>query len=137
MQFNLTVDVASARITACAKIDADAETARLKFVTPGAAQAAVYLQKQNEADNFLTKYPDATSAQAATATDWPMLNAEVGITAASLFAVAQSIQTTASQWTSTAAQIENLRLGGKQTVNNATTISAINAATNITWPTPS
>lgn len=136
MQFNLTVDVAAAKAAACAKIDADAESTRLKFVTPGSGQAAVYLQKQNEANSFLAKYPDATTAASAIATDWPLMNAEVDITASTLFGVAQSVQTTSSQWTAIAAQIENLRLGGKQKVNNATTIAAINAATNITWPSP-
>lgn len=136
MRFDLTVDLAATQAAAKAKIDADAETARQQWITPGSGQAMVYQKKADVAASFLAKYPDSTSAASATAADWPLINAEVGITAATLFDVASTWQQMAAAWQTAAAAIEKVRLGAKQAIDAAATVKAVNAAAAVTWPHP-
>ena len=108
-------------------IDTEAEAVRLRYVTPGAAQQLVYEAKRNEAVALAAdQSPDPA--------DYPLLAAEIGITASTLTDVGAAVLLTAAQWRNVAAAIERLRLGAKQAVAAATTIAAVHAAAAVAWP---
>jgi hypothetical protein len=140
MRFDLRLApdaLAALRTAASGKIDTAAETARLRFVTPGSAMQIVYYEKKTEAALFLATYADATAALAAVPTAWPFLAAELGITATTLFAVATTIGATAAQWIGIAAAIEAIRMAAKLQVTTAATGAAIDAVVaGLTWPQP-
>lgn len=123
-------ELAAAQAAAIVAIDAEAEAARLRFVTPGAAQQLVYEGKRHEA---VALAADVTP----TAEEYPFLSAEVGITAATLADVGATVLAITAQWRAIAAAIEHLRLGAKAAVAAATTIAAVRAASaGIAWPQP-
>lgn len=117
-----------ARRDAKTAIDAAAEQQRLRVITPGAGQALVYQAKLEEARACVA---DAAPAETA----YPLLAAEVGITAADLAAVAAAIIATAAQWHQAAAAIETVRLAAKRAVDSAADPAAVQAVlVAITWP---
>lgn len=130
----------------CADIDAQAEKQRLIYITPGAGQAMVYLQKQTQATAALAAVaakPPMTAADGAAA--FSLLAAEVGITddpstgkpAADVFGVARNVQALSAAWLPIAAAIEAARLKTKAAISAATTADAAQAARNaVAWPAP-
>ncbi|QIO64768.1 hypothetical protein [Rhizobium leguminosarum] len=111
-------------------IDFAAEAQRLKYITPGAGQAMTYQAKAAEAKAFLASEDPQQS-------DYPMLSAEVGITAGNLAAVAQIVASAYAQWQAIGAAIEAARLGGKAAVEAASDATAAQAAADaVTWPAP-
>lgn len=126
-----TVDeLAAAKAAAIVDVDAQAEAARLLFVTAGAAQALVYESKRHEA-LAMVGVADPRPA------DFPFLSAEVGITAPTLIEVGAAVRATAAQWAGVAAVIEHLRLSAKAAIATAPTAAAARAAsTGIAWPQP-
>ncbi len=128
------------RQVAYAAIDSAAETCRLQYMTPGYGQAMVYLQKLAEAQRFITAYPTAGSPGVPTVADpvdWPFVSAELNINGSSMWAVADTIVTTAQAWLTVAPQVETLRLSAKRAVTAAMTQAAIAAAQSVSWPSPS
>ncbi len=122
------VTLDSVKVELKSQIDAGAERERLKYITPGAGQAMTYSQKADEAARFLANGNTGSSA-------YPMLEAEVGITAPTLAEVATVVSTAFSQWQIIGAAIEGVRLGGKKAVDDATTIAAAEAAfAGVGWP---
>lgn len=111
-----------------AGIDAQAEVERLRYITPGAGQAMTYAQKAEEARRCL-------DASASEAEDYPLLAAEIGITASTLIGVAQVVATANAQWLQIGAAIEAARLSTKKAISEAETIEqARTAASAIVWP---
>jgi hypothetical protein len=104
-------DVAGLRAAMRAAIDADAERCRLKYLTPGAAQAMVYQQKAAEADALLAADGEPDPG------NYPILAASVGIEADTLTDIAHLVIGTRMAWTVIAAQIEAVRLGAKQALD--------------------
>jgi hypothetical protein len=110
-------------------VDMQAEAARLAWITPGAGQAAVYLLKREEAMTYAADAdPDPE--------DYPLLGAEVGITAPTLGEVAAIVIALAAAWTDAAAAIEVIRLGAKRAIAEAETIEAVIAAATVSFPQP-
>lgn len=109
------------------RIDTEAETARLRYITGGAGQAMTYQQKAAEA-------ADCLSHAAPQLDDFPLLAAEVGITAETLLGVAQVVFEAHQQWRQVGATIEALRLTGKQAVDVAETITDAQSSAAIIWP---
>lgn len=111
-----------------ASIDDAAEAERRKYITPGAGQAMTYMQKADEASRYLAAgNPDASG--------YPLLSAEVGITAPTLQEVAQVVHAAYSQWQVIGAAIEAARLFVKAAIDEATDSAAAQAAAaTITWP---
>lgn len=121
------VDLDQVKATLIAQIDADAERARLAHITGGAGQAMSYLQKAAEAKACLADAePDAAA--------YPLLAAEVGITAPTLGEVAAVVAAAHAAWTVIGAQIEALRLGAKAAIAAATDAATAEAAAIIDWP---
>ncbi|SMD02759.1 hypothetical protein [Rhizobium sp. RU36D] len=109
-------------------IDATAETERLKYITPGAGQAMTYQAKASEARLYLADpSPDPQ--------DYPLLAAEVGITAEDMSGVATAVLAAERQWHLVGAAIEAVRLGAKEAISVATTKAEADAVfAAITWP---
>ncbi len=124
-------ELAAAKAAALVEVDRQAEATRLLFITLGSAQALVYEAKRHEALSLAAdQSPDPA--------DYPLLSAEIGITAATLAEVGVAVLAMAGQWRAVAAGIERERLGAKAAITAATTIAAVRAAsTGIAWPQPS
>ena len=101
-----------ARQCMCDRIDRRAGEIRLRFKSGGEGQDAVYLMKQAEAEACLA----AASVGAVPSGAYPMLEAEVGITAADVVAVAQAVTAKAAAWRMLSAVIEARRLAAKAAV---------------------
>lgn len=110
-----------------ADIDEAAERARLKYITPGAGQAMTYAEKAAQARQCLA----AADPQEA---DYPLLAAEIGITAASLVDVAAVVVAAHSAWIEIGAAIEGIRLQAKAAVDVAEDAAAVHAAADVGWP---
>ncbi|OJH54291.1 hypothetical protein ATN81_14060 [Agrobacterium pusense] len=112
------------------RIDAAAEAERLKYITSGAGQALTYMQKSDEARRYLTEdNPDAAN--------YPLLSAEVGITADDIAGVASIVSAAFTQWQQIGAAIEATRLGGKASIDASDNAAdADEAFAAINWPTP-
>lgn len=111
-----------------ANVDAAAEIERLKFITPGVGQALTYQQKAEEAKACLaSSQPDAE--------DYPLLSAEIGITASDLMGVAQIVSNAYAQWRVVGAAIEAVRLSAKAAIDTAPSFAAADeAASSVVWP---
>lgn len=112
----------------CDAVDRAAEQERCKYITSGAGQAMTYVQKADEASRFLmAEDPDAT--------EYPLLAAEVGITAPTIGGVATVVFAAYQSWQQLGAAIEAVRLGSKKAINAAeTTEHAIELSSGIVWP---
>lgn len=111
-----------------AEIDTAAEAERLKYITPGFGQAMTYMQKADEAARYL-------AASDPVATDYPLLSAEVSITAPTLAEVATIVNAAFTQWQRIGAAIEAARLGTKAAIDTAETAEDAQAAANAAvWP---
>ncbi len=115
------------KTTIKSKIDRQAEVERLKYITPGAGQAGVYLQKAAEAKAALADL-------APQASDYPLLAASIGIDGANVSEVATTVQTIASTWTAVAAHIENVRLTAKKAIDDGSDPDTV--LSNIDWSLP-
>ncbi|WP_342234661.1 hypothetical protein [Inquilinus sp. OTU3971] len=136
MRLSLAKDLEPLRTAARAKIDAEAEALRLRYITPGEGQAMVYQQKAAEAE-VVVSLPIGEAAK----TDFPVLAAEIGPTVpptenedADLRAAAQVVLNMRAMWAGIAAAIEALRLTAKNAVAAGGTPAEIEAASNVSWP---
>lgn len=111
-------------------IDEAAETERLKYITPGAGQALTYMQKSDEARRYLSEdNPDAAN--------YPLLSAEVGITADDMTGVANIVASAFTQWQQIGAAIEATRLGAKASIDASSNVeNAQKIFDAISWPSP-
>ncbi len=120
--------VAQVQATLTSRIDAVAEGIRAKYLTPGSGQAFTYLQKLAEARAYLAAAKPVDS-------DYPLLNASLGIEGATIADVAAMVTKIAALWTVIAAAIETARLGGKAAIGASLDVEAALAAFNaIKWP---
>ena len=110
---------------AAKQIDDVAETIRLTHLTPGAGQSAVYLRKDQRAREAKAILD---GGGALTPGEWPILEADVGITAPDLPGVIAAITAQADAWEAMAAVIEHERLGGKSAINVAVDAAGAQAA---------
>ncbi|MGX5719943.1 hypothetical protein [Shinella zoogloeoides] len=111
-----------------ARIDEAAELARLKYITPGSGQAMTYAEKATQARECLA----ATDPLEA---DYPLLAAEVEITASTLAGVAAVVVAAHSAWIGIGAAIEGTRLQAKAAVDAAEDAATVHAVADaIVWP---
>lgn len=126
--YGIYVGLAQVKAGLKAKIDAAAEAERLRYITGGAGQAMTYQRKADEARACLT----ATDPMPA---DYPMLAAEIGISAEDLAGVAQIVNAAYEAWLAVGSQIEAERLGTKAAIDAATTVEEASAAAEaVVWP---
>jgi len=105
---------AIAYIRARAKVDVDvaAENARLRYITAGAGQSAVYILKADDAQKFIDDaYPEVSIAS------YPFVNAEANALGSDGQTAADGIIAQRDAWLSVAALIEEERLKGKADID--------------------
>jgi hypothetical protein len=108
---------AEARVTLAAAVTA----ARAALITDLPGQSMIYLAKEAEARAWMA---DPTPDPAA----YPLLSAELGITAPDAASLAQIWLNLATLWRSTAADLEALRLTTRAAIDAATTPEEVGAA---------
>lgn len=113
--------LAQARAAARAALSAHIEAARAALITDLPGQSMIYLAKEAEARSFLAE-PEPDMA------DYPMLAAEVGITAPDAETLAQIWLNMADIWRNAAAGLEALRLSTAAAIDAAATPAAVEAA---------
>lgn len=124
--------LAERRAVAKRQVDAAAESHRLRVVTPGAAQALVYELKRTEAVRWKAI---ADGGGTPVPAEYPLLAAEIGITADDLAGVAAIVLALAAAWSQIAAGIETTRLGAKRGIDQAPDAAAIDAIlAGLAWP---
>jgi hypothetical protein len=111
----------SAKAAAHAAVEAAVSAIRRAFVTDLPAQEMIYLAKEAEA----RAWQAATDPDLA---DYPFMQAEVGLTAATPAALAALWITMAGQWRAVAAQIEAARMTATAAIGAATTPAEAEAA---------
>lgn len=117
------IDLAKVKVMATAKIDADAESQRLAFITPGAGQAMTYQYKAAEAAALLTA-PDAPT---------PFLDAEAEATGVAVADLAATVRSQVHAWTVMGARIEARRMKAKAEIDASTNPGGIATASAIDW----
>ena len=110
-----------ARAAARADLAAWGQASRRQYITPLPGQDMIYLAKQEEARRWMA---DAEPDLA----DYPLLSAEVGITAPDADQLAQIWANMAALWITAAGQLELLRLTASAAIEAAETITEITAA---------
>ncbi|MGY6215000.1 hypothetical protein ACW73L_07550 [Methylolobus aquaticus] len=115
-------DMDATRATALVAIDAAAEGARLRYITPGAGQAQTYAQKLAQAEAYVAAGapPDASP--------WPFIAGEAEALEISPQAAAATIITTAEAWVTVGVAIERTRMAGKRAVTIASGLAQLAAA---------
>jgi hypothetical protein len=123
-------DLATVKAWITLQVDSEAEAQRLKYITGGSGQAMTYAEKAAQAKAVLA----ATDPQPA---DYPLLAAEIGITATTLLDVAAVVDTAYRQWLTIGGMIEACRLSAKKEIGAAVTAEAAHAAfAALSWPAP-
>lgn len=126
--YGIYLSLAPLRVGLKATIDAAAEVERKKYITAGEGQALTYQRKAEEARACLS----ASDPQPA---DYPMLAAEIGITADTLIEVAEVVNAANAAWLVIGAEIEAARLGAKVAIDAASTAEEARAAAEaVAWP---
>jgi len=140
------VALATLKARAIAAIDAAAEAARRRWITPGAGQALEYQQTEREAQAYAAAgYPVPFDAA-----DYPFVHAEMQAQAdagllsletqgdidAAARAATDQILAEAEAWRAAGAEIKRLRRAAKMRVKAATTAADVIAAQAVSWPTP-
>lgn len=122
-----------------AQVAVDAESCRLRFITPGAGQAMTYLEKHNQANAV----HDMGQSQANSLTEteyksmFPTLAASVGVEAPTLWDAAQLVIARYEAWVTISYSIERARIAGSKAIIDASDAAAAQAAYEaITWPRP-
>lgn len=96
------------------------ELARKKFITDMPGQEAIYARKKETAVAYLQIDPPPENLNA-----FPLLKQEVGITAPTAFELAQLWLNLDNLWETVAANLEAVRLGANQTIDQAATMSEL------------
>ncbi|MBI4804472.1 MAG: hypothetical protein HY795_04470 [Desulfovibrio sp.] len=116
------------RSSAEATIDAQADALLAPYMTLTPGRAMTYMAKEAQATAFLA----ATNPNPA---DYPLIAGEVGITADTPKAVAETILSMSRAWHAMGALIETVRLTAKKRVREAQTPDAVQVILDgITWP---
>ena len=126
MKLSLSKNLAPLRAQALLDIDAQAETVRGFFITPGSGQALVYDQKRAEAETYMAD-------PAAQHSEIPHLVSEAAMNGISLFDQAVDYLTMRQMWLTISPAIEMRRLAAKAAVASAQTPAAIAVAGSIDW----
>jgi hypothetical protein len=114
-------DLAPIKGAALATLNTAVNGLREQFVTPLSGQEMIYMAKASEAVAFQADAkPDAVK--------YPLVYAEVGLTAPDAAGVAAVVQGKDVAWTQIAAAIETARLTGERDIGAAKDPDAINAA---------
>ena len=138
MRFDLGPSLAGVKQQLLAQVDAEAETARLRFITPGAGQALEYEATERQARAYLA----AGSPEPFEPAVYPFIEAErqavftaIG-TLPSPADIVASVIDSAEAWMTIGAEIKRLRRSAKIAIEAAETTQAARAAAVVAWPAP-
>lgn len=125
-----------------ARVDAAAETERLKYITAGVGQSMTYTEKFNQAVDYSKKYAahanDPKNTPEPNDNDYLLLKAGLGIDGKTLIEVAETVTYAYAVWQKIGAAIEATRLESKASIENAKTAEEAQAVFDtIKWPQPS
>lgn len=123
MRLSLVKDLIPLRAQAIADVNTQAGNVRSRFITTIPGQEMIYLKKEQEAISYIAEDPAPTNL-----VNYPLLAAEIGVTASTAYELAQIWLNMASQWQAVAGMIETARLTAVYTIEVAQTESAIAAA---------
>ena len=113
--------LAEAKQRARADLAAAVAEARAAYITTLPGQQMIYLAKEAEARAYIADpAPDLAN--------YPLLSAEVGITAPDAWQLAQIWLAMADLWCNAAAQIEAWRLGAAAAIDAARSVAAVQGA---------
>lgn len=115
-------DLAGLKAEAIALINAKAGRTRQQFITTSPGQDMIYIAKEREALAFLAAPVDDLTA-------YPLLAAEVGVTAPTAWQLAQLWANVAVYWRGIAAQIEGARMRAIAQLKDATTAKSVTDVT--------
>ncbi|WP_136685710.1 hypothetical protein [Falsirhodobacter xinxiangensis] len=118
---DLAAELEALRSEAIQQVNAVSGAIRARFITVIPGQEMLYLLKEREAVDWL-------AAEAPEIADYPLVAAEIGITADDADQVAQVYVNMAAMLRLTAAQLETLRLGAVVAIEGASDVGAIEAA---------
>ena len=122
------VDLADAKASISAALDAKAERLRNAMLTPGSGQMAAYQEKERQARALLQ---DETPTEA----EYPDIYNEIGVTADSVGEVAMAVLAAAERWRNYGRRVERARLAGKKAVAESEDVAAaIAARDSVHWP---
>gem|GEM_PF-971451 len=121
-------DMAAIRAAAEDAIDAQADALLAPYMSLTPGRAMTYLAKEEQARQFLAEEnPDPAA--------YPLIAGEVGITADTEQAVAETILAMSQAWHAMGAAIESARLAAKKKVRETATPEAVQAVCDaIVWP---
>lgn len=133
MRIDLGPSLDALKVSLCAQVDAEAEAARLRWITPGAGQAMEYQATYDEAHRYTL-----TPAEERAAQRWPWLEAEANVSrpARELSVVAQEVLYLQGLWVEIGARIKELRRAAKVAVMAARTVPEARQAAQVRWPLP-
>jgi len=131
--------LAVVKVDHASRLDADAEAARLRFLTPGAGMMMTYQEKfaQAQAVAAVGEAEANALSQVDREEQFPTLAASVGIEAETLWDCAHLVLQKYAEFAQISLVIERTRLSAKKAISDASDAAAVRAAYEaITWPTP-
>ncbi|MNE19376.1 hypothetical protein D3C80_1124540 [compost metagenome] len=120
LPYGIHTSLAVLKAETIVRINEAAERCRGKYITPGDGQMMTYLEKITQARACL-------AVQSPKAADYPMLAAEIGITAPTLVGVAEIVVAAYNQWLIIGSAIEATRRAANVAVEAATTRATVQA----------
>lgn len=118
--YGIAIGLSAYKAQTITRINEAAELCRGKYITPGDGQAMTYLEKISQARACL-------SAQSPQSADYPMLAAEIDITAPTLVGVAEVVVAAYNQWLVIGSAIEATRRAANVAAEAAETRDALTA----------
>lgn len=137
MRIDLGPTLDALRAQLLAQVDADAEAARLRWITPGMGQMLEYQATEAEARAYL-----AAGCPAFDPAAHPFLAADrqammaAGADLPDAATVAHAVIAAADAWRAAAAEIKRLRRAAKLGIAGATSVAQARAAALVAWPSP-
>ena len=131
-------DLPALKTLLASRVDADAGNIRQKFISTGVGMELTYSEKfaQAQAVHALGEAAATALSPAERVSQFPTLDASVGIEAATIWDCAQLVLAKYTQFAALSHVIERIRLQGKKNISAATDIAAAQAAYEaISWTT--
>lgn len=116
----LSADLATAKAAAIAAVNLRIGNQRAAYITVAPGQEMIYQRKEAEAREYLSFL-----AEPATLTEFPLIAAEVGITAPTAAQVAQVWLNMAAAWVAVAAALETARMTQIGQIESAQSVEEI------------
>ncbi len=126
--YGISVGLDALKTATTRRINDAAELCRGRYITSGDGQMMTYLEK-------ITQARSCVSSQSPLESDYPMLAAEIGITAPTLAGVAEVVIEAYNQWIVIGSAIEAVRRAANIAVLGAKTTGEVKSAfEGIVWP---